>query len=159
MTTYYEGKFNGNGLRIAIVVSRFNELITSQLLQGALDALRRHGVDDASVSVAHVPGAFEIPVVAKRFADSEEFDAVICLGAVIRGATSHFDYVAGPAASGIANVATATDVPVVFGVLTTETNEQAMDRAGVKLGNRGFEAAVTAIEMADLLRQLPKAKS
>jgi 6,7-dimethyl-8-ribityllumazine synthase len=156
MVLTYEGNLNGQGLRVAVVVAKFNELITERLLEGALNALRRHGVDDASISVAKVPGSFEVPAVAKRFARSGDFDAVVCLGAVIRGATSHFDHVAGQAAGGIASLALDCDIPVIFGILTTENTEQAMDRAGIKLGNKGFEAAVAAIETADLMRQLPK---
>jgi len=158
MTKLYEGKLRGDGLRVAIAVSRFNDFVTERLLSGAQDALRRHGVDEASVSIAWVPGAFELPVVAKRFAQSGEFDAVVCLGAVIRGATGHYDFVAGQAASGIAQVALATNIPVIFGVLTTDSTEQALERAGIKSGNKGYEAAVCAIETADLLRQLPKNK-
>lgn len=154
--TSYEGTLNGSGLRVAIACGRFNELITDRLLVGARDALRRHGVDDDSVAVAWAPGAYELPLVAQRFAESGDYDAVICLGAVIRGATSHYDFVAGNCASGIQRVQLDTGVPVVFGVLTTETIEQALERAGTKAGNKGFESAVTAIEMADLLRQLPK---
>lgn len=152
----YEGSFNASGMRMAIVAGRFNETITRALLDGALDCLRRHGIDDAGISVAWVPGAFEIPVTAKRLAASGEVDAVICLGAVIRGDTPHFDHVAGQVASGVTRAALDTGVPVIFGVLTTDTVEQAMSRAGGKLGNKGFEAAMAAIEMADLLRQLPK---
>lgn len=152
----YEGNFIASGMRIAVVAARFNETITRALLDGALDCLRRHGLDDAGVKVAWVPGAFEIPVTAKRLASSGEVDAVICLGAVIRGDTPHFDYVAGEAASGVTRAALDTGVPVIFGVLTTDTAEQATSRAGGKLGNKGFEAAMTAIEMVDLLRQLPK---
>lgn len=154
--TRYEGLLRGDGLRIAIAISRFNDLVTERLLAGAHDGLRRHGVDETSVDVAWVPGAFELPVVAKRLAESGEYDAVICLGAVIRGATSHYDFVAGQAASGIAQVALTTSVPVIFGVLTTDTIEQALERAGIKSGNKGYDAAVAAIETADLLRQLPK---
>lgn len=154
--TSYEGSLNGSGLRVAIACGRFNEFITDRLLSGARDALRRHGVDDGSVDIAWAPGAYELPLVAQRFAESGDYDAVICLGAVIRGATSHYDFVAGNCASGIQRVQLDTGVPVVFGVLTTETIEQAIERAGTKAGNKGFESAVTAIEMADLLRQLPK---
>jgi 6,7-dimethyl-8-ribityllumazine synthase len=152
----YEGRLDAKGLRIALLASRFNETITKSLLEGALSALRRHGLDDASITVAWVPGAFELPVTAKRLADSGEFDAIVCLGAVIRGATSHYDYVCSQAASGIARVSLDTGVPVIFGVLTTETIEQAIERSGTKAGNKGFDSAVSAIEMADLLRQLPK---
>jgi len=147
---------SAEGLRFAIVVSRFNELITSQLLQGALEGLRRHGARDEQITVAWVPGSFEIPLVAQRLAKSGRFDAVIAIGAVIRGATPHFDYVAGAAASGISQAALQTGVPVIFGVLTTDTIEQALERAGTKAGNRGWDAAVTAIEMANLLKQLDK---
>jgi 6,7-dimethyl-8-ribityllumazine synthase len=142
--------------RFAVVVARFNELVTRQLLDGALHAFRRHGVDEARVDVVWVPGSFEIPVVAKRLAASRRYGAVICLGAVIRGATSHFDYVAGQAAAGVARAALDTGVPVIFGILTTDTLEQAIDRAGAKAGNKGYDAAVDAIEMADLLAQLPE---
>ena len=152
----YEGRLDAKGLRIALLASRFNETITKSLLEGALSALRRHGLDDASITVAWVPGAFELPMAAKRLATSGEFDAIVCLGAVIRGATTHYDYVCGQAAAGIARVALETGVPVIFGVLTTENIEQAIERSGTKAGNKGFDAAVAAIEMADLLRQLPK---
>ena len=154
--TSYEGALRGDGLRVAIVCSRFNDLITERLLTGARDGLRRHGVDESSVTVVWVPGAFEIPLAAKRMASSGEVDAVIALGAVIRGATAHFDYVAGECASGIQQAQVETGVPIAFGVLTTDTIEQAIERAGTKAGNKGYEAAETAIEMADLLRQLPK---
>ncbi|REJ36844.1 MAG: 6,7-dimethyl-8-ribityllumazine synthase [Bacillota bacterium] len=156
MPRILEGHLSAEGLRFAIVVSRFNELITSQLLQGALEGLRRHGARDEQITVAWVPGSFEIPLVAQRLAKSGRFDAVIAIGAVIRGATPHFDYVAGAAASGISQAALQTGVPVVFGVLTTDTIEQALERAGTKAGNRGWDAAVTAIEMANLLKQLDK---
>jgi 6,7-dimethyl-8-ribityllumazine synthase len=152
----YEGRLDATGLRIALLASRFNETITKSLLEGALSALRRHGLDDASITIAWVPGAFELPMTAKRLADSGEFDAIVCLGAVIRGATTHYDYVCGQAAAGIARVALDTGVPVIFGVLTTENIDQAIERSGTKAGNKGFDAAVAAIEMADLLRQLPK---
>lgn len=146
----YEGELSGRGRRFAIVVGRFNELIGKQLLEGALGGLRRHGVAEDDIVVAWAPGAFEIPLVAKRLARAN-FDAVICLGAVIRGATSHYDHVAGGVASGIATVSLETGVPVIFGVLTTDTIEQAIERAGAKAGNKGFDAAVAAIEMANLL--------
>jgi 6,7-dimethyl-8-ribityllumazine synthase len=152
----YEGRLDATGLRIAVLAARFNETITKSLLEGALSALRRHGLDDASITVAWVPGAFELPIVAKRLAASGEFDAVVCLGAVIRGATTHYDYVCNQSSAGIARVALDTGVPVIFGVLTTENIEQAIERSGTKAGNKGFDAAVAAIEMADLLRQLPK---
>jgi len=152
----YEGRLDASGLRIALLAARFNETITKSLLDGALSALRRHGLDDASITVAWVPGAFELPIVAKRLAASGEFDAVVCLGAVIRGSTTHYDYVCNQASSGIARVALDTGVPIIFGVLTTENIEQAIERSGTKAGNKGFDSAVAAIEMADLLRQLPK---
>jgi 6,7-dimethyl-8-ribityllumazine synthase len=153
----YEGRLDAGGLRIAVVASRFNEMITKALLDGALSGLRRHGLDQEDVTVAWVPGAFELPLAAKRLAASGEFDAVICVGAVIRGSTAHFEHVAGQAAAGAARAALDTGVPVVFGVLTTDTIEQAIERSGTKAGNKGFDAAVAAIEMADLVRQLPKA--
>ena len=149
-----EGMLTGRGLRIGMVVARFNEFVTSKLMEGALDALVRHEVDPDAIDVLWVPGSFEIPLAAKRMADSERYDAVVCLGAVIRGATPHFDYVASEVAKGVANVSLATGVPVIFGVLTTDTIEQAIERAGTKAGNKGFDAAVTAIEMANALRQL-----
>ena len=150
----FEGNLVGEGLRFAIVVARFNEFITSRLLAGAMDALIRHGVQEQDIDVAWVPGSFEIPVVAKRLARSARYDAVLCLGAVIRGATPHFDYVAAEAAKGIAAAALETEVPVIFGVLTTDTIEQAIERAGTKAGNKGYDAALTAIEMANLLRAI-----
>lgn len=155
MTTY-EGQLRGDGVRLAVVCSRFNELITERLLAGALDGLRRHGVDDGSVTVAWVPGAFELPLAAARMAGSGEFDAVVCLGAVIRGATGHYEQVAGQCAAGVQRAQMDTGVPVIFGVLTTDTLDQALERAGAKAGNKGFEAGAAALEMADLLRQLPK---
>jgi 6,7-dimethyl-8-ribityllumazine synthase len=155
--TSYEGKLNGAGLRVALVCSRFNDLITTRLVAGARDGLVRHGVDPSSISEAWVPGAFELPLVARRLAGSGEYDAVVCLGAVIRGATGHYEHVAGQCAAGIQRAQLDTGIPVIFGVLTTETIEQAIERAGTKAGNKGFDAAVAAIEMVDLLRQLPKA--
>jgi 6,7-dimethyl-8-ribityllumazine synthase len=152
----YVGSLRGEGLRIALAVARFNDFITERLLGGARDVLVRHGVDAASITEAWTPGAFELPLVAKALAASGEYDAVVCLGAVIRGATTHYDLVAGQAAAGIQAAQLETGVPIVFGVLTTESIEQAIERAGTKAGNKGAEAAVTAIEMADLLRQLPK---
>lgn len=153
MTTY-EGLLTGRGLRIGIVVGRFNEFIGGKLLDGANDALIRHEVAADDIDVAWVPGSFEIPLVAKRMAESGRYDAVICLGAVIRGATSHFDYVANEVSKGIASVGLETGLPVIFGVLTTDTIEQAIERAGTKAGNKGFEAAMTAIEMANLLKTI-----
>ena len=159
MTRDYEGGFDGRHLRVAIVVSRFNETISKRLLDGAIDCLVRHGVPADDVSVAWVPGAFELPSAAKRVASSGEFDAVVCLGAVIRGATPHFDYVAGHAAQGIGAAALDTGVPIAFGVLTTDDTAQAEERAGGKLGNKGFEAAAAAIEMANLFASLPKPRT
>ncbi len=152
----YEGNFQAEGLKFGIVVGRFNEFISSKLLSGALDALRRHGASDDAIDIAWVPGAFEIPLVAQKMAQSEKYDAVICLGTVIRGATPHFDYVANEVAKGVAQVGLKTSVPVIFGVLTTDTIEQAVERAGTKSGNKGFDAAVSAIEMANLLRNLER---
>jgi 6,7-dimethyl-8-ribityllumazine synthase len=157
MTTTYVGRLDGTGMRVAIACARFNELITDRLLSGALDALARHGVDSASVSVVWVPGAFELPLVAQQLTASGEYDAVVCLGAVIRGATGHYDQVANNAASGILRAGMDSGIPVIFGVLTTDTLEQALERAGAKAGNKGAEAATSALEMADVLRQLPKA--
>jgi 6,7-dimethyl-8-ribityllumazine synthase len=154
--TAFEATPPGGGRRIAVIAARFNEVVTSRLLQGALDGLRHHGVADEDVDVAWVPGAFEIPLVAQRLAASGDYDAVICLGAVIRGETAHFDLVAGQSAAGIREAAEATGVPVTFGVLATETLEQALDRSGGKHGNKGWDAATAAIEMASLLEQLPK---
>lgn len=150
----FEGNLVGAGLRFGIVVARFNSLITSKLLEGAMDGLIRHGVREEDVDVAWVPGSFEIPVAAKKLAQTGHYDAVLCLGAVIRGATPHFDYVAAEASKGIAAVALQTGVPVVFGVLTTDSIEQAIERAGTKAGNKGYDAAVTGIEMANLLRAI-----
>jgi 6,7-dimethyl-8-ribityllumazine synthase len=149
------GHLSATDLKIAIVVSRFNDLITRRLLEGAEDALLRHGASPDAITVAWVPGAVEIPILAKRLAANGNYDAVVCLGAVIRGATSHYDHVCSMVASGIARVSLETGVPVIFGVLTTDCVEQAIERAGGKAGNKGFEAAVSAIEMANLLRVLP----
>lgn len=159
MNAVYTGRLDGQGLRMAIVCGRFNDLITDRLLAGATDGLTRHGVDPGSITVAWVPGAFELPLVARQLADSGEFDAVICLGAVIRGATGHYDQVANQCAAGIQRASMDTGIPVIFGVLTTDTIEQAVERAGTKAGNKGFESASVAIEMADLLRQLPKSQA
>lgn len=145
-----QGNVLGGGKKFAIVVSRFNEFITSKLLSGAEDALLRHGVDGDSISVAWVPGAFEIPIAAKKLAQSGKYDAVICLGAVIKGATSHYDYVCAEVSKGIAAVGLETGVPTIFGVVTTDNIEQAIERAGTKAGNKGFDAATTAIEMVNL---------
>lgn len=151
----YEGQMSGRGLKIAIVVARFNEFITSKLLGGALDVLKRHEVEEENISVAWVPGSFEIPIVAKKIASSKNFDAVICLGAVIRGATTHYDYVCNEVSKGVAAVGLQTGVPTIFGVVTTENIQQAIERAGTKAGNKGADAAMSAIEMANLLRVLP----
>lgn len=150
----YEGYLIGKGLKFGIVISRFNEFIGSKLLSGALDALRRHGVDDDSVEMVWVPGAFEIPLAAKKMAGSGKYDAVICLGAVIRGATSHFEYVSSEVSKGIAHTSLELQLPIIFGVLTTDTIEQAIERAGTKAGNKGYEAATTAIEMANLMKEI-----
>lgn len=154
MSNVFEGQLIGEGLRFAIVVSRFNEFITSKLLGGAEDALSRHGVDMADVDTAWVPGSFEVPLVAKQLAATGRYDGVISLGAVIRGATPHFDYVAAEVSKGVANVSLQTGVPIIFGVITTDTIEQAIERAGTKVGNKGFDAAEAAIEMANLLRAI-----
>ncbi|WP_047865844.1 6,7-dimethyl-8-ribityllumazine synthase [Rubrobacter aplysinae] len=151
----YEGNLTAGGRSFAVVAARFNDFIVRPLLDGALDAIERHGGSAESVDVVWVPGAQEIPVAARRMALSGRYDAVVCLGTVIRGSTPHFDYVAGVASSGVSSVALETGLPVIFGVLTTETIEQAIERAGTKAGNKGFEAAVTAIEMASLMRELP----
>ena len=151
---HIEGNLTAEGRSFGIVASRFNNFIVKALLDGALDAIRRHGGDAGAVDVAWVPGSYEIPVAARQMALSGSYDAVICLGAVIRGATAHFDYVAGGAASGISSVALETGIPIIFGVITTETIEQAIERAGTKAGNKGFEAASSAIEMADLMAKL-----
>lgn len=150
----YNGSLVGTGLKIGIIVSRFNEMITKNLLNGALDALKRHGVDENDITIAWVPGAYEIPLAAQSMAKTGSFNALICLGAVIRGATAHFDYVAGPVASGVAQIALQNEIPVLFGVLTTDTIEQAIERAGTKCGNKGFDVAVGAIEMANLLKSI-----
>ena len=147
-----EGKLTAEGLRVGIVAARFNEFITNKLVSGAIDALTRHGASAENLTMAWVPGAFEIPLVAQKMAGSGNFDAVICLGAVIRGSTPHFDYVSNEVTKGVAHVGLQTGVPTVFGVLTTDTIEQAIERAGTKAGNKGFDAAMTAIEMSNLLK-------
>lgn len=154
MAFVYEGNLISQGLKYGVVVGRFNEFISSKLLSGALDAFKRHGAEDADVEVAWVPGAFEIPFIAQKMAESGKYDAVITLGAVIRGATPHFDYVCNEAAKGVAAVGLKTGVPTIFGVLTVDSIEQAIERAGTKAGNKGYEAAVTAIEMANLTKAL-----
>jgi len=158
MPNILEGQLSGAGLRVAIVAARFNEFITSKLVGGAVDTLVRHGADDGAIDIAWVPGAFEIPLLAQRLAASGKYDTVICLGAVIRGATPHFDYVAAEVAKGVGQVGLATGLPVVFGVLTTDTIEQAIERAGSKAGNKGSDAAMAAIEMVSLLKALPGKK-
>ncbi len=150
----HEGNLIAEGLKLGIITGRFNEFISSKLLGGAIDAIVRHGGKEDDIEAAWVPGAFEIPLAAQRMAASKKFDAVICLGAVIRGSTPHFDYVAGEVAKGVAKVSLDTGIPVIFGVLTTDTIEQAIERAGTKAGNKGYDAAVTAIETANLLKQL-----
>ncbi len=152
----YQGTLIGTGLKIGIVVSRFNEFITSKLLSGALDTLVRHGVNDNDIDIAWVPGSFEIPITADILAGSGKYDAVICLGALIRGATPHFDYIAAEASKGVAQVGLKTGVPTIFGILTTDNIEQAIERAGTKSGNKGSDAAASAIEMANLFKQLKK---
>lgn len=149
-----EGNLIGSGKKFAIVASRFNEFIVSKLVSGAQDGLVRHGVDDEDITLAWVPGAFEIPLIAQKFAKSGKYDAVICLGAVIRGATSHYDYVCAEVSKGVANVGLNTDTPVIFGIVTTDNIEQAVERAGTKAGNKGYDAAVSAIEMANLSQNI-----
>ena len=154
MPILIEGFLSGEKKKFAIIVSRFNELISNKLLSGALDCLKRHETGDSDITVIWVPGSFEIPLVAKKTAQSAKYDAVICLGAVIRGATPHFDYVAAEVSKGIAHVNLESNVPVIFGIITSDTIEQAIERAGTKAGNRGWDAALTAIEMADLIPKL-----
>ncbi len=154
MPKTYEGQLTAVDLKFGIVASRFNEFITQKLLEGALDALRRHGASEEAVEVAWVPGSFEIPLVAKKMAESGRYDAVICVGAVIRGSTPHFEYIAAEVTKGIAQASLTTGVPVIYGVITTDTLEQAIERAGTKAGNKGFAAGESAIEMANLLRCL-----
>jgi len=150
----YEGQLKADSKKFGIIVGRFNEFIGGKLLSGALDGLKRHGCTEENIEISWVPGAYEMPLVAKKLAKSKKYDAVICLGAVIRGATPHFDYVSSEVSKGIANVSLDTEVPVIFGVLTTDTIEQAIERAGTKSGNKGYDAAVSAIEMVNLLDQL-----
>lgn len=149
--TIYEGKFDAKDKRFGIVVSRFNSFITERLLEGALDALKRNQVFDDHISIAKVPGAFEIPLIAKKMAESEKFDAVICLGAVIRGETTHYDQICNEVTKGIAQIGLQTEKPVIYGIVTTENVEQAINRAGTKAGNKGYDAAMSALEMADLI--------
>jgi 6,7-dimethyl-8-ribityllumazine synthase len=153
MAKVYEGHLIGSNLRFGIVVGRFNEFITSKLLSGALDAFKRHGVEEDNVEVAWVPGAFEISLITKKMAESGKYDAVITLGTIIRGATPHFEFVSSEVAKGVSAISLQTGVPAIFGVLTTDTIEQAIERAGTKAGNKGWEAAVSAIEMANLSKQ------
>ena len=150
----YEGKLVSKGIKIGIVAARFNEFITSKLLDGALDGLRRHDVRDEDIHVAWVPGAFEIPLIASKMSESGNYDAIICLGAVIRGSTSHYDYVCNEVSKGIASIALNSGIPVMFGVLTTENIEQAIERAGTKAGNKGYDCAMSAIEMVNLVHEL-----
>lgn len=150
----YEGKLVSKGVKVGIVVARFNEFITSKLLGGAIDGLKRENVKEDDIDVAWVPGAFEIPLIAKKMGESKKYDAVICLGAVIRGATSHYDYVCAEVSKGVAQVSMNADIPVMFGILTTDTIEQAVERAGTKAGNKGFECAQGAIEMVNLIREM-----
>lgn len=150
----YEGVLLGQGLRLGIIVSRFNEFFTRKLLEGAQDALLRHGVDEQDIDVAWVPGAFEIPLTAQKMAQTDKYDAIVCLGAVVRGATPHFEYIAAEVTKGIAKVGLDTGLPISYGVITTDTLEQAIERAGTKSGNKGFDAAVEAIEMANLFKNL-----
>ena len=152
MIKVMEGQLIAKELKFAIVVARFNEFITGKLLEGAIDGLKRHGANEADIEIIWVPGAFEIPLIAQNLAGSKKYQAVICLGAVIRGSTSHYDYVCAEVSKGVAHAGMATGVPTIFGVLTTENIEQAIERAGTKAGNKGFDAAVTAIEMANLIR-------
>ncbi|HEX3022249.1 MAG TPA: 6,7-dimethyl-8-ribityllumazine synthase [Lachnospiraceae bacterium] len=150
----YEGNFISNEIKIGIVCARFNEFIVSKLLSGALDGLRRHDIKEEDIEVAWVPGAFEIPLIAQKMAKSGKYDAVICLGAVIRGSTTHYDYVCSEVSKGIANISLSCDIPVMFGVLTTENIEQAIERAGTKAGNKGYDCAMGAIEMVNLIRDI-----
>ncbi len=154
MMTTLEGQLQAGKYKFAIVCSRFNDLVTNRLLEGALDCLKRHGAKEQNLQIVWVPGAFEIPMVARKVAASKKFSAVICLGAVVRGATPHFEYIAAEVTKGIAQAALATDMPVIYGIITADTQEQALERAGSKSGNRGFLAAMNAIEMADLAGQL-----
>ncbi len=156
MANILEGNLTAGGLKFGIVVARFNEFITSKLLGGALDTIRRHGGNEDDVDVAWVPGAFEIPIAAKAMAESGKYDAVICLGAVIRGSTTHYDYVCNEVSKGVAQIGMSTGVPAAFGVITTENIEQAIERAGTKAGNKGNDAAMAAMEMANLLRNIKK---
>lgn len=150
----FEGKLVSNNMRVGIIAARFNEFITSKLLGGAIDCLNRHGVPEDQVHIAWVPGAFEIPLIASKMANTGKYDAIICLGAVIRGSTTHYDYVCSEVSKGIASVSLKSDIPVMFGVITTENIEQAIERAGTKAGNKGYEAAISAIEMVNLIKEI-----
>ncbi|MGL5380741.1 6,7-dimethyl-8-ribityllumazine synthase [Clostridium sp.] len=150
----YEGSLISEGSRYGIIVGRFNEFITGKLLSGAIDGLKRHGAKEEEIDIVWVPGAFEIPLISKKLAKSKKYDAIICLGTVIRGTTSHYDYVCQEVSKGVASVSLESDIPVIFGVLTTDTIEQAIERAGTKAGNKGYDAAVTAIEMANLIKKI-----
>lgn len=154
MPRIFEGKISAEGYSFAIIVSRFNDFVSSKLMEGAIDALKRHGIDDDKLSLIKVPGAFEIPMTAKRLAKTGKYDAIICLGAVIRGATPHFDYVAAEVSKGIASVSLESTIPVTFGVLTTDNLEQAIERAGSKVGNKGWDAAISAMEMVNLFKEM-----
>ena len=154
MSKQYEGMLLGKGLKLGVVISRFNVFFSQKLLDGARDGMLRHGVNEDDIEVAWTPGAFEIPLVAKKMAETKKYDAIICLGAVIRGSTPHFDYIAAQVSKGIANVNLETGVPVIFGVITTDTLEQAVERSGSKVGNKGYDAAVSAIEMANLVKSI-----
>jgi 6,7-dimethyl-8-ribityllumazine synthase len=154
MVKVYEGQLKADGLKVAIVSARFNDLVTKELNGGAIDCLKRHGADENAIDLYWVPGAFELPATAKKIAATQKYDGIICIGAVIRGATPHFDMVANEATKGIAQVAMNTDIPVVFGVLTTDSIEQALERAGTKAGNKGWDAALTAIEMMNLHKSI-----
>jgi 6,7-dimethyl-8-ribityllumazine synthase len=154
MPNLFEGKISAEGFRFAIIVSRFNDFIGSKLIEGAIDALKRHGADEKQISVFKVPGAFEIPMTAKKIVKADKYDAVICLGAVIRGATPHFDYVAAEVSKGIAVVSLESNIPITFGVLTTDNLEQAIERAGSKVGNKGWDAAMAAMEMVNLYKEM-----
>ena len=154
MNKHFEGMLLGKGLKFGLVISRFNEFVTKKLLEGAQDALLRHGVNQVDIEVAWVPGSFEIPLIAKKLAQSKRYDAIICLGAVVRGGTPHFEYIATEASKGIARVSLETGLPIIYGIITADTLEQAIERAGTKMGNKGFEAAENAIEMANLLKSI-----
>src|SRR5918997_656017 len=156
LPTVHEGRLNAEGFRFAIVASRWNELISARLVEGALDGLKRLGAKEANVHLYRVPGSFEIPLLATRLGESRRFDAIICLGTIIRGQTPHFDYIASEVARGISHAGLTTGVPVVFGIVTADTVDQAIDRAGVKLGNKGFEAAMTAVELVNLYKEVPQ---